>query len=69
MRFTTPVRGPVRVGVFDLSGRLVRPCVDNVLDPGSYSFQVDLGNATPGMYFVRLWTPQDTRHEKFVLMR
>ena len=68
LRFTIARHGPVRVGVFDITGRLVRSCVDDVLDPGEYNRRVDLRGIPAGMYFMRLWTPDVTRHEKFVLM-
>ncbi|MGH3054552.1 MAG: PKD domain-containing protein, partial [Gaiellaceae bacterium] len=69
VRFTNAHQGPVRVGLYDLSGRLVRPCVESVLEPGNYSFRVDLGRFPAGMYFLRLWTPEAVRHEKLVLMQ
>jgi len=68
VRFSTPQNGPVRVDLYDLQGRLVRPCVYNVLNAGAYRFKLDLGDVRPGVYFVNLWTPQATRHEKLVLM-
>ncbi|MGH7741402.1 MAG: PKD domain-containing protein [Candidatus Eiseniibacteriota bacterium] len=68
VRFTTAHQGPVRVGLYDLSGRLVRPCVEGVLEPGRYAFRVDLGHDPAGMYFMRLWTPEAVRHEKLILV-
>jgi PKD repeat protein len=69
VRFTTPRHGPVRVSLYDLAGRVVHRFVENVLEPGDYSFRVDLADVRPGIYFLSLWTPEATRHEKFVLMR
>ena len=67
LRFSTPVGGPVRLDLYDLSGRLVRPCVSNVLDAGSYGFSLNLGDTHPGIYFVRLSTPMGARNQKLVL--
>ena len=69
MRFTTAERGRVWVGLYDLSGRLVRSMVDNTLDAGGYDLQRDLSDVSPGVYFVRLWTAQATRHERLVIAR
>jgi len=48
---------------------VVHRFVDNVLEAGDYSFRVNLTDVSPGIYFLNLWTPQATRHEKLVLMR
>ena len=68
LRFSTARHGPARVGVFDVTGRLVRPVIDSVLDPGSYSVALDVGRIPAGVYFVRLWTPETTLHEKVAVM-
>ena len=68
LRFTTPHTGPVWLGVYDASGRLVRRVMDGVLEPGEYHVRLELGHAPPGIYFVRLWTPEASRNEKVVLV-
>jgi len=30
---------------------------------------VDLADVRPGVYFLNLWTPEASRHERLVLMR
>jgi PKD repeat protein len=66
LRFTTVRRGPVHMGLYDISGRLVRKWVDGVLDPGEYQIRADAGHIAPGMYFIRLWTPEASRIEKLI---
>jgi hypothetical protein len=66
LRFTTARRGPVHMGLYDISGRLVRKWVDGVLDPGEYQIRADAGRLAPGMYFIRLWTPEASRIEKLI---
>ena len=66
VRFTTARSGPVHVGLYDISGRLVKPWMDSVLEPGEYSLRGDLSRLAPGMYFIRLWTPEASRIEKLV---
>jgi PKD repeat protein len=69
VRFTLPATGDAWVGIYDIAGRLERTCVDNTLRAGVYSFRIDLGGIRPGIYFVRLWTPQGTRRERIVITR
>jgi hypothetical protein len=54
------------MGLYDVSGRLVRKWVDGVLDPGEYQIRADAGHVAPGIYFIRLWTPEASRIEKLI---
>ena len=69
VRFTTPAMGPVRLSAYDVTGRLVRVCVDEILDAGDYDVRVDLAAARPGVYFLSLWTPEGIRHRTLTLTR
>jgi len=69
VRFMLPTTSETWIGIYDLSGRLVRTCVDNTLRAGVYSFRLDLADVRPGVYFLRLWTPHGTRRERFALTR
>jgi flagellar hook assembly protein FlgD len=60
LTFTLPVRGPVRVEVFNVAGRLVRT-LGGEFEAGTHSVQWDgrdLAGAPvgPGLYFARLGT-------------
>jgi len=69
VRFTTSTPGGVRLGVYDVTGRLVIPCVDGVLNPGEYHLQLNLDRAVPGIYFVRLSTSGGSWQQKFAFIR
>jgi hypothetical protein len=69
VRYATPAPGMVRIGVYDVAGRLVQMCVNGVEDAGIYSFQVDLSRVATGIYFLNMTTPQGTQHKKIVLTR
>ena len=69
VRFTTPTRGAVRLDVYDLSGRLVTPCVDGVLEAGDYNLRLNLRDRTPGVYILALTTPGGTTHRTFSYVR
>jgi hypothetical protein len=57
----------VWLSLYDVSGRQVRTYLNNILDAGEYSLQRDLSDVSPGVYFVRLWTPSATLHERVVI--
>ena len=69
LRFSIPASGAVHLGVFDVSGRMVRTCVDGALEAGDYQNEFTLPGANPGMYFALLSTPEGTLRRSFVLLR
>ena len=69
IRFTIPARGGVKLGVFDVTGRLVLPCVDRVLDAGDYNLQLNLSDKPAGLYMLLLTTPEGTTRRRFAYVR
>ncbi|HMC37260.1 MAG TPA: T9SS type A sorting domain-containing protein, partial [Actinomycetota bacterium] len=69
VRFGMPSAGEVRLGVFDVAGRMVRSSVAGSLAAGSYIDVVDVSGLRPGAYFCTLWTPARTLHQAFVVAR
>jgi PKD repeat protein len=69
IRFTVPERGAVRLGVYDIAGRMVMQCMDGVLDASEYDMQVRLGDRAPGVYVLALTTPAGTMRRSFVYVR
>jgi len=74
---TYAVGEPARVflGVYDVSGKLVRTLVDDVRDPGRihearWNGKNDTGDGLPsGVYFLRITTDSLTATEKVVLLK
>ncbi|MCA9752973.1 MAG: S8 family serine peptidase [Gemmatimonadetes bacterium] len=71
--FSLPQRGPVRVRVYDVTGRLVRTVADEVREAGRsevrWDGKTDGGaNAAAGVYFVRLETERGSSSRKVVRM-
>jgi PA domain-containing protein len=54
VRFVVPSRGRVVMRLFDVSGRLVRTAVDELLGPGAYSAPIPTAGLAGGVYFYRL---------------
>jgi hypothetical protein len=74
LAFSLPQGGDVRLGVYDMSGRLVRSLMAGSLDAGQH-VQVwdgrdDAGRRTPdGVYFYRLETANGSLSEKVMVLR
>jgi hypothetical protein len=69
LRFSLPARGPVKLEVFDITGRLVRTAIDQVMDAGTYEDNAIMTGQKPGVYFYRLTTRQGQQRRTFVLER
>ncbi len=73
--FSLMRRGPVKAGIYDVSGRLVRSLVDGAsMKPGENRITWDgldgSGRcAGPGVYYVRVSTPDGARASKVVVMQ
>jgi Secretion system C-terminal sorting domain len=72
IQFTNPVAGPTNVSVYDITGRkVVELCNRNMgqgLQTITWNFASDNGSVTPGMYFIKVITPQGeatTRIQRF----
>lgn len=73
LRFTLPQRGDASLEVFDLAGRAVRTLAGGEHAAGEHTARWDgrdeAGRASaPGLYFVRLVTPEGVRSARLVLM-
>ncbi len=71
LRFSLPVAGPVRLELYDPSGRRVRTLAAGTLAAGSHERswdgRDDRGHVAPaGLYFVRLRAGRESRTERFV---
>ncbi|MGH2570279.1 MAG: T9SS type A sorting domain-containing protein, partial [bacterium] len=65
---------PVRLEVYDVTGRVVRTLVDEFLGPGSYETRWDArdgrgSRVAAGIYFYRLVTPTADETRKMVVLR
>ena len=74
IKFSVPRRMNVKISVYDISGRLVRTVLDGDLDAGEYSRAWDgkdnfSKDASPGIYFLRMSTPERALQKKMVLLQ
>jgi len=74
IKFSVPRAMNVKLSVYDISGRLVRTVSDGELDAGEYSYSWDgkdnfSRDASPGIYFLRMSTPERSLQKKMVLLQ
>jgi len=69
LHFSLPKTGPVKIEMFDVTGRRVRVVLDQVLDAGEYRDTSVLTGVGPGVYFYRLSSPLGTLRRTCVLER
>jgi hypothetical protein len=63
------VAGFVKLGVYDVTGRLVAPLASEFLLPGSHQFRWDAANVASGVYLLRLETEKAEAVGKVVVLR
>jgi hypothetical protein len=74
LRFVVPRSGRIRLDVFDVAGRRVATPVDAVLPAGAHSVPWDGRDVTgrqasSGVYFLRLSTPEGSRTARVIRLR
>jgi uncharacterized protein YfaS (alpha-2-macroglobulin family) len=54
MQYTVQEQSPVRLQIFNVSGKKVASLVNKVMAAGSYTLEWDAKNQTAGMYLAQL---------------
>jgi hypothetical protein len=65
--YALPQAGPIRLGLYDVTGKLVAMLAEGRHAPGNYRIAVDHGRAAPGIYLLRLDTETGTQVAKLVV--
>jgi hypothetical protein len=60
---------PVRLSVYDLTGKEIATLLDRPVDPGTYSVTFDGSGLASGVYFCRFVSPPYAQTRKLVLIR
>ncbi|MDP3583474.1 MAG: T9SS type A sorting domain-containing protein [Ignavibacteria bacterium] len=69
INFSLPVSGKVVLEVFDISGKSVVTLLDNEMQSGVHSVELNAADLSSGVYFYRLRANQFIATRKFVLMK
>jgi hypothetical protein len=67
--YRLPRAAPVRIAVLDLQGREVAVVADGNHRAGTHSISWNARRLAPGMYFVKLRTPELDRVRRIVVAR
>lgn len=67
--FDLPKPSMVRLGVYDLSGKVVRVLVNENLNAGRYSYDFDGSNLSSGVYFYRITADGINEVKKMMLVK
>jgi len=68
-RFQMPVKGNVKIVIFDILGREVTTLVNEQLSPGTYETAWDATNFASGIYYYKLVAETFTETKKMVLIK
>jgi hypothetical protein len=69
LRFRLPAAGPVRLGVYDLEGRLVSRLLDETRPAGEHAVAWQPGDVPSGVYYIRLEAGGHTVTKRCVKLR
>jgi hypothetical protein len=61
--------GFVKLSVFDVLGKEIKPIINENQNPGSYTVQFDASSLTSGVYFYKLVTADFTETKKMMLVK
>ncbi len=67
--FALPREEFVKLTVYDLAGKEVKILVNQILQPGSHSFNFDAGELASGMYFYNLTAGEFSETKKMILIK
>jgi hypothetical protein len=69
VRYSVPYAQYIGLNLYDAVGRRVSAFVNNIVDAGMYSFDLDFTGLSQGLYFLRLETGNVVSCEKVVFVR
>jgi hypothetical protein len=69
IRYTLPEAGPVRLEVFDITGRRVAVLSDQVMSAGSHTITFDAAGLAGGVYLYRFSSNGQTKVRKMLLIK
>jgi hypothetical protein len=69
IRFALPEASPVRLAVYDMTGREVRRLLDGLLGAGRHEVTFDAGDLSSGMYVYRLETSARSLTQRMILLK
>ena len=69
IKLAVPYRAYVRLNIYDVTGRLVKPLVNSMLNPGYHTVKWDIENVPMGIYFLKLQNEDLVITKKLVIIK
>jgi len=69
IKLAVPYRAYVRLNIYDVTGRLVKPLVNSMLNPGYHTVKWDIENVPMGIYFLKLQNERLAVTKKLVIIK
>jgi VCBS repeat protein/ASPIC/UnbV protein/type IX secretion system substrate protein len=69
IKFSVPLKGNVKISVFDITGRLVRTLVNQDISAGTYETVFNAADLSSGMYFYTIKTENFAETKKMMLVK
>ncbi|MBN2381160.1 T9SS type A sorting domain-containing protein, partial [candidate division WOR-3 bacterium] len=66
--FSVPCTVHVEIGLYDVSGRLIKPLINGNYGAGFYQVELEKTDISPGVYFVRMNACDFTETRKVVTL-
>ncbi|MCB0725511.1 MAG: T9SS type A sorting domain-containing protein [Ignavibacteriae bacterium] len=69
IKYEVPHRSPIKIIIYDLTGREIRTLVNEFRDPGMYEAVFDGAGLSSGAYFYRIESPDFSQTRKMILLK
>ncbi len=69
LNYNVQKKGPVKISVYDITGRLQKRLVDETKKPGEYSLKINSADFASGIYFIRVETPEKNTNRSFIIVK
>jgi len=67
IKYTIPVKSNVNISLFDMQGRVIKSMVNGIIEAGSYTYTLNLGNLTDGIYFYKMQTDDFSATKRLIV--
>jgi hypothetical protein len=67
INYTVPAKSNVNISLYDMQGRVIKSLVNGILEAGSYTYTLNVGNLTNGMYFYKMQTDDFSATKRLIV--
>ena len=67
INYTVPAKSNVNISLYDMQGRVIKSLVNGILEAGSYTYTLNVGNLTNGIYFYKMQTDDFSATKRLIV--